>query len=25
VIGSHDAGEGARAFAQKRPAQWQGR
>jgi enoyl-CoA hydratase len=25
VIGSHDAAEGARAFAQKRPAQWQGR
>jgi enoyl-CoA hydratase len=25
VISSHDAGEGARAFAQKRPAQWQNR
>jgi len=25
VIGSDDAGEGARAFAQKRPARWQGR
>jgi enoyl-CoA hydratase len=25
VIGSHDAGEGARAFAQKRPARWQSR
>jgi enoyl-CoA hydratase len=25
VIGSDDAREGARAFAQKRPAQWQGR
>jgi enoyl-CoA hydratase len=25
VIGSHDAGEGARAFAQKRPARWQNR
>jgi enoyl-CoA hydratase len=25
VIGSDDAREGARAFAQKRPAQWHGR